>query len=166
MIALAGRIAAGVIDLANGGLAGATAGPAGPAPVAPDSPGRRSASPTSPQRSGRQWIFPELRSLRARVWVGGLSWTQVAVKRPTNPIAGRSGVCVAGEPRSGREEGARLRNRAGALRQRLSGVVERRTAITPGCRRTRRITATSWRQPSRGIPRCEGGSRSANRATT
>jgi hypothetical protein len=39
----------------------------------------------NPQTSTGRWIFPELRALRARVWVGGLSWAQVAATRPTDP---------------------------------------------------------------------------------
>ena len=31
------------------------------------------------------WVFPELRTLRVRVWMTGLSWASVATTRPTNP---------------------------------------------------------------------------------
>jgi hypothetical protein len=31
------------------------------------------------------WIFPDLRTLRARVWLTGLRWSDTAATRPTNP---------------------------------------------------------------------------------
>ena len=39
----------------------------------------------NPRAPDGRWIFPELRSLHARVWVGALSWAAVASRRPANP---------------------------------------------------------------------------------
>jgi hypothetical protein len=85
VIALAGRIAPGVIALmVMGVLAAMTAGPAGPAgDRARLSWPTKCISDLAPIH-GRQWIFPELRALRTRVWMSGLSWAQVAPNRPTD----------------------------------------------------------------------------------
>ena len=80
-----GRIAAGAVALAlTGVFAAATAGPADPVLSR-----TKLSWPTkciveaSPLRR-RSSIFPELRTLRARVWMSGLSWAQVATSRPAD----------------------------------------------------------------------------------
>ena len=39
----------------------------------------------NPRAPNGRWIFPELRSLHARVWSSGLSWSAVASRRPADP---------------------------------------------------------------------------------
>ena len=86
MISRAGRIALGAMILAVIGVfAATTAGPAAPARDRPRLSWPTKCIADSPQSRGGSWIFPELRSLRARVWMGGLSWAQVAPTRPTDP---------------------------------------------------------------------------------
>jgi hypothetical protein len=84
----AGLIAVGVTILAvTGVFAAITAGPAGPAPDRATLSGPTKCITDTPQTPDGKWIFPELRTLRARVWVGGVSWAQIALRRPTDPRA-------------------------------------------------------------------------------
>jgi hypothetical protein len=88
VIAIAGRIAPGVIALVvMGVLAATTAGPAGPAQDRTRLSWPTKCVTDSPTSRGGKWIFPELRALRVRVWMSGLSWAGAA---PTRPADARS----------------------------------------------------------------------------
>jgi hypothetical protein len=81
-----GPIATGAMILVvTSVFAAMTAGPADPVPSRPKVSAPTKCITDTPQRPDGKWIFPELRALRARVWVGGLSWAQVAAQRPTVP---------------------------------------------------------------------------------
>jgi hypothetical protein len=85
-IARVGRVAANTATLAAAGaVAGATAGPADPVSAHTQLSWPTKCITDAPQRPGGRWIFPELRRLRARVWIGALVWSAVAVQRPANP---------------------------------------------------------------------------------
>jgi hypothetical protein len=62
----------------------ATAGPADRAAGRPSRSGPAKCITDNPRGPGGRWIFPELRALRARVWIGGLSWASIATKRPAD----------------------------------------------------------------------------------
>jgi len=84
----AGRIAVGATFLATAAVfAGPTTEPAGPVSSRTALSWPRKCVTDGPQRPDGRWIFPELRALRTRVWVSGLSWAQIASRRPTNPTA-------------------------------------------------------------------------------
>ena len=81
-----GRIAAGAVALAlTGVFAAATAGPADPVLSRTKVSWPTKCITNGAQAPGGASIFPELRALRARVWMSGLSWAQLAPSRPANP---------------------------------------------------------------------------------
>jgi hypothetical protein len=61
------------------------AGPADPVSAQAKRSGPTKCITNGAQTPGGGWIFPQLRTLRARVWVTGLWWSQTATTRPTNP---------------------------------------------------------------------------------
>lgn len=86
VLSRAGRIAFGATILAAAAVfAGVTAGPADPVPSRSHLSWPTKCVTDTPQRPDGRWIFSELRALRARVWVGALVWSQVALSRPSNP---------------------------------------------------------------------------------
>ena len=121
----AGRVAVGAMIAAVAGvLAGATAERAEPVDSRAKLSRPNSASPTRP--NGRTaGGSPELRSLRARVWLSGLTG-EVATRRPTDP--GRRTIPPTPGPRAStrRLHGREPLGSSRALCQRLSLVGERR----------------------------------------
>jgi hypothetical protein len=90
VISRAGRIALAAITLSMTGVfASMSAGPAtGVQSRAQLSWPTKCIAEGAPTRAGRS-IFPELRTLGARVWLSGLFWAQVARKRPKHPRSPR-----------------------------------------------------------------------------
>jgi hypothetical protein len=84
VISRAGRITLGAMILGITGVFAATAGPAGPVRDQ-----TRLSWPskciTDYAQSRGTWVFPQLRTLRVQVWTSGLSWAQVAPRRPVHP---------------------------------------------------------------------------------
>jgi hypothetical protein len=86
VIPRAGSIALGALILAMTGVSAATiAGPAEPGTERARLSGPSKCITDNPKSPGGAWIFPELRTLGARVWMTTLSWASVATTRPTNP---------------------------------------------------------------------------------
>jgi hypothetical protein len=90
VISRTGRIAPGALALAMLGVfAATTTGSAAPAQArAKLSWPTKCIVEATPNRGGK-WIFPELRTLHARVWMSPLSWAQVAPRKPRNPRSPR-----------------------------------------------------------------------------
>jgi hypothetical protein len=85
VISGAGRIVPGAVVLAI--LAACSAASARPAATVQDRtklswPTKCIVEPISIPFRGGRWIFPELRTLRARVWTSELSWVKVARRKP------------------------------------------------------------------------------------
>jgi hypothetical protein len=76
---VAGALAASAVVVA--------AGPADPVTGRSSRSGPTKCITDAPRTPGGRWIFPELRALRARVWIGSLSWAAVASQRPTQPTS-------------------------------------------------------------------------------
>jgi hypothetical protein len=82
----AGRIAVGAVALAlTGVFAATTAGPAAPTRNRSKLKWPTKCVANEAQSPRRAWIFPELRTLRTRVWLAGVWWSQIAPTRPKNP---------------------------------------------------------------------------------
>jgi hypothetical protein len=90
VISRAGRIAAGAVAFAVAGALVAATAESGTQvrALAKVSGPTKCISDVTPSRGGR-WVFPELRALRARVWVNALRWPQVARRRPRHPKSPR-----------------------------------------------------------------------------
>jgi hypothetical protein len=86
VIPRAGSIALGAVILAvTGVFVATTAGPAHPQAERAKLSWPSKCITDGAKSPRGAWIFPELRTLRVRVWLTALSWASVATTRPANP---------------------------------------------------------------------------------